>query len=328
MGKDWNIIGHQWAVELLSGQIKSNRIRHAYLILGPPGIGKYELALAFSKAFNCLNPPKAAVFCGECRVCRQFDRGQHPDLFPLERNEGDKDIKVGAMRSLMRSLSLAPYDAEYRVALISNMQHASISASNALLKTLEEPPKKVIFLLTAEIAENLPATIASRCELVLLRSVKVNILAEELISRGVDKDQARLLAHISGGRPAYAMELQSDPALLSQRTEWLNSQDTLLNADRRTRFDFAQELSKDKTMFRQLLFTWISFWHDVLIRSSQANTRLENLDRESQIDELATRIPQHDIHLFISDLQNTLSLIDTNINLRLAAEVLLLKMPY
>ncbi|MCH7663315.1 MAG: DNA polymerase III subunit delta' [Chloroflexi bacterium] len=328
MGTDWNVIGNQWAVELLSGQINSDRLRHAYLFLGPSGIGKFDFALAFAKAFNCMRPPKAGTFCGDCRVCRQFDRTQHPDLFSLQRKEGDKDIKVKAMRSLLRSLSLAPYDAEFRVALISDIQYASISASNALLKTLEEPPAKVIFLLTAEIPESLPATIVSRCELVRLRTVEVDSLAEELISRGAAKDQAQLLAHISGGRPGYAMKLRSDPTLLNQRTEWLDNQYTLLNATRRARFDFAHTLSKDKSIFRQVLLTWISFWHDVLLKSANANATLENLDRESQVSELADRLNLRGVHHFISALQNTLTSLDTNINLRLAAEALMLKMPY
>lgn len=327
MGNNWDLMGHHWAVNLLQNQVKSDRLRHAYLFLGPSGIGKRDLALSFAKAINCLDPGEPGVFCDECRVCRQIDRAQHPDLFVLQREEGDKDIKVKALRELQRSLSLAPYDAEYRVALILNFQHASTSAANALLKTLEEPPAKVILLLTAEIPESLPLTILSRCELLRLRPLALESLTRELAARGIDKKQARLLAHISGGRPRYAQQLHSESDLLDQRALWLDDHQDLLISNRRDRFEYAQKLGKDKSQFRQILLTWSSLWRDVLLRSARADSAIENPDREQQIDVLARDLDLDSIRRFLAALQHTLSMLETNINTRLAAEVLLLDMP-
>lgn len=327
MENNWELIGHQWAANLLHNQIKSARLRHAYLILGPSGIGKRDLALAFAKAINCLEPTEPGIFCNECRVCRQINRTQHPDLFVLEREEGDKDIKVKALRELQRSLSLAPYDAKYRVAMILNFQDASISASNALLKTLEEPPAKVILLLTAEIPESLLPTILSRCELIRLRPMAIDSLAEELAIRGISEEQAQLLARVSGGRPSFAQKLHAESDLLDQRVLWLDDQEELLASNRRGRFEYAQRLAKDKSRFRQALLTWASLWRDVLLRSAGANSPIENPDREAQIDVLAREFDLSSIRRFLAALQDTLSLLETNINTRLAAEVLLLEMP-
>lgn len=328
MGTNWDLIGHHWAVDLLQGQIKNDRLRHAYLFLGPSGIGKHALAMSFAKAINCLEPGEPGAFCNECRVCRQIERAQHPDLFILQREEGDKDIKVGAVRELQRSLALAPYDAEFRVALISNFQHASISASNALLKTLEEPPTKVILLLTAEIPESLLPTIISRCEILRLRPLALDILTKELVSRSMPEQQAQLLAHVSGGRPAYALQLESDSQLLDQRTTWLDDQHDLLTSNRRVRFDYAQALGKDKPQFRHILLTWSSLWRDVLLRSADAESPLENPDREEQVNNIVADLDLDVIHRFLAAIQRTLSMLDTNVNTRLAAEALLLKMPF
>lgn len=327
MESNWALIGHQWAINLLQNQIRSDRLRHAYLFLGPSGIGKRDLAIAFAKAMNCLEPVESGIFCDKCRVCRQINRSQHADFFILKREEGDKDIKVKALRELQRSLSLAPYDAEYRIALILNFQDASISASNALLKTLEEPPPKVILLLTAEIPESLLPTILSRCELIRLRPLALDSLSEELAIRGISDEHARLLAHVSGGRPSYAQQLHTESDLLDQRSLWLDDQQELISSDRRSRFEYAKKLSKDKSEFRQVLLTWSSFWRDVLLRSARADSPIENLDREQQIDVLADDFDLNAIHRFLADLQHTLSLLETNVNARLAAEVLLLDMP-
>ena len=84
MSANWNLIGHEWAVQLLRGQIAAGRLRHAYLITGPDGVGRRTLALRLAQALNCSHPPAPGEFCGECRACLNFARGQHPDLLIVD----------------------------------------------------------------------------------------------------------------------------------------------------------------------------------------------------------------------------------------------------
>ena len=105
---------------------------------------------------------------------------QHPDLFIVERQDGDRDIKVDAVRALQHSLSLAPYEAPHRVAVLRDFENASNSAQNAMLKTLEEPPGRVVLLVTAESAEALLPTITSRCEVVRLRPLALDVVSKGL----------------------------------------------------------------------------------------------------------------------------------------------------
>src|SRR3972149_10096270 len=139
MAASWNLLTHHWAVDLLRGQLAAGQLRHAYLFTGPAGVGRRTLALRLAQAQNCTNPPAPAEFCGVCRACRGFASMQHPDLLLLKVEDGDREIKVDAVRELNRSLSRTPLEARFQVALLLGFEQANDNAKNALLKTLEEP---------------------------------------------------------------------------------------------------------------------------------------------------------------------------------------------
>jgi len=158
----WNLLGHETAIKFLKNHAKPGKTRHAYLITGPDGVGRETLALSFAKTLNCQNPPAEGEFCGKCLACRQIEEHRYPDLMILRVNEGSKDLKIDQIREMQQTLALAPYQSPYRIVLIPDFQHATIGASNALLKSLEEPPSKALLILTADARESLLETIASR----------------------------------------------------------------------------------------------------------------------------------------------------------------------
>lgn len=328
MPANWNLIGHEWAVELLKGQIASARLRHAYLFTGLAGVGRRTLALRLAQALNCANPPAPGDFCGACRACRGFAVMQHADLLLLERQEGDREIKVEALRELTRALSRTPLEARIQVALLLNFEEASEEAANALLKTLEEPNLSVLLCLTAPDADSLPQTIVSRCELLRLRPVSVEQLASGLQEHaGLDPDEARLLASLSNGLPGKALRLHKDEAALEQRAVWLDAGEQLLSADRVQRFAFAEKASKDREELRAQLLVWLSFWRDVVLRAANYSATLSNPDRAEKVSALAARLPLPVAKKALASVERTLGQLDTNVNARLALEVLLLDLP-
>jgi DNA polymerase-3 subunit delta' len=326
MTENWSLIGHQWAVELLNNHLERGGPRHAYLFTGPSGIGRRTLALRFAEAIN--SEPMGTVD-PVSKLHEQYQRMQHPDLSVVQRQEGDRDLKIEAVRDLQRTLSLAPYMSNYRVALLLNFEDANPSAANAVLKTLEEPNPRVVLLVTAESSEALLPTIVSRCEVVRLRPVPLEQVAEGLQHQhNAAPEQARLLAHIASGRPGYAVHLFQNPELLAQRQTWLDEQRGLLAGDRVARFAYAEGMSKDKEMLPQQLLVWLAYWRDVLMRVSRSQAPLVNLDRAEEINRLAEVLDLPTARGTVLALERTLDELRANINLRLAAETLLLELPY
>jgi len=325
---NWDVLGHEWAVDLLREHVSQGSFRHAYLFTGPQGIGRRTLALRLAQALNCPQPLAPGEPCRTCRTCTQIERMQHPDLAVVQAEQPGSTLKVDQVRELQRGLSLAPYEAAYRVALLLRFEEAHPSASNALLKTLEEPPARVVLLLTAQGAESLLPTVVSRCEVLRLRPLSVETLSQGLQERwGVPFEQALLLAHIAGGRPGFALHLYRNPELLEQRKHWLDEHHQLLRSNRVQRFDYAEKLAKDKDRLRNTLQTWLSLWRDVLIQAAGASASLVNQDFAGEIDELARLCGSLVAYDMLAALQRTADLLEHNVNARLAIEVLLLDLP-
>jgi DNA polymerase-3 subunit delta' len=326
---DWGMLGHQWAVNLLRGNLARGRMRHAYLFIGPEGVGRRTLAIRMVQALNCIRQPAPGEPCGECHTCDRIARMEYPDLAIVQAERRGGTLKVDQVRDLQRSLALAPYEGRYRVALLLRFEEAHRSASNALLKTLEEPPPQVVMLLTANNVERLLPTIVSRCEVIRLRPVPLETVVQGLHTTWkIPQKKAENLAHISGGRPGYAIRLFQNPEHMTQRLTWIEEQYHLINASRVERFDYIDPLYKDKERLRSILLVWISLWRDVLLAATGAPTPITNLDQTRQVESLAERFGLDTARKFILSLERTINLLERNVNPRLVVEILMLDMPY
>jgi DNA polymerase-3 subunit delta' len=325
---DWNLIGHEWAVKLLGGHIKNNSLRQAYLISGPQGIGKQSLAIKFIQAILCSNTSEVGTPCFLCSNCQRLDKMEHPDLFPVTLEEGNKLIKVDQVRELMHSLSLSPYESKHKIGLIIDIEKASSSTQNALLKTLEEPPEPVILILTASTIDSVLETITSRCEDIRLNTVPVSTtkVGLEQVYK-IPSDEAEFLAHISSGKPVNALNYYQDSAALDRRTEVIDEHISLLAGNSVDRFSYVNRMSSNPHHFLDLLNIWYSFWHDLLIISSQANSPLTNIDRQDDLKRISNKIDLATTKNTLLDIKRAVELINTNANLKLTLEDLLLQLP-
>lgn len=333
MTDNWKLIGHEWAVDMLRKHVIQGTTRHAYLFAGPPGIGRRTLALRFAQALNCQTPLEPGIPCGQCRDCRQIEAMQHADLHVIQAADEDGTPKVGGVlkvdqiRDLRRLVTYKPYQSEYRVALFLRFHEANDSAANALLKTLEEAPSYAVLMLTADNPEQLLPTIVSRCEVLRLRPLGIKPIQQALEDKGFEKNQAKWIAHISGGRFGTALRLIGSESLQVEREERLNDLLDLLSASRVEKFAYADRLSRDKEAMRQTILIWLSYWRDVMLRTAQAQTPLVNLDRNLEIEDIAGRIGLSCARRAVLGLEGTLEKMEGNVNSRLLAEVMLLDLP-
>jgi DNA polymerase-3 subunit delta' len=135
------------------------------------------------------------------------------------------------------------------------------------------------------------------------------------------------LAHLSGGRPGYALRLYHEPERLELRQQWLDDHRRLLGASRIERFTYADNLTKDRDRTRRALETWLTIWRDVLLRAVGVDTQITNVDRIDEIDTLASRLETPAARQAVWLMERTLALLSTNVNARLATEVMFLELP-
>ena len=320
----WQIIGHEWAIELLQHSLATGRIAHAYLFTGPPQIGKRRLARTLAQALNCTGPEPP---CGECPSCRKLLKEAHPDIRVIEGEGAGGSIKIDQVRALQREAMLAPYEGRYRVYILRRADLASLEAANSLLKILEEPPKHVVLILTAVQPESLPPTIASRCQRLDLRPVAHRLLESALQERGVPEQQARLLVRLSGGRVGWALDASTDENALSQRQRDLDRMIELLAATRVQRLDFAWEISRNSDAGRTLLELWVGWWRDLVLMHSHGEGHVINVDRRDELGWMASQSTMRQARLALDSLQSTAAQLEANVNARLAWEGLMLDLP-
>jgi DNA polymerase-3 subunit delta' len=187
---------------------------HAWLFTGPPGSGRSVAARAFASALLCANQG-----CGQCPSCRQVAAGSHADLL-LVRPDG-LSYGVRQTRDLVLRAAAAPVYGRWRVVLFEDADRATEQAANALLKAIEEPTPRTVWLLCAPSADDLPTTIRSRCRLVTLRIPPTAAVAEVLERGGVGREQALAAARAAQGHIGRARRLATDPDAARRRDEVL-----------------------------------------------------------------------------------------------------------
>jgi len=205
------VVGQERAVELL--RAAAHRPQHAYLFLGPPGSGKREAARGFAAALLC---PEGG--CGTCRHCRLALAGTHPDLVEVERD--GPAITAEMARQVVTLAGRVPLEADRQVLLLDEIHLMRPDVAPRLLKTLEEPAPRTVFLLLADDLLPEMATIASRCVRVAFGPVPAPLIAATLEREGVDPATAAAAAEASSGDLDRARLLAADPDLAARRAAW------------------------------------------------------------------------------------------------------------
>ena len=331
----WKTLGQSHLLARLQPALAQGREAHAYLLTGPPHVGKLTLAREIAQAVNCLRGPGA--LCGVCVQCQRIADGHHADVRVVDieftrRVEGRDNvtaITINAIRELERTVNLNPFEGSRSVIIIDGAASMGPEAANALLKTLEEPPPGVLFLLLAEDEDALLSTIRSRCQtLPLLPLSRQDMLDYLTHQRGATESDADMLYRLSRGCLGWALRALDDPQLLEQRQADLERMREAAGAGLDMRFAYANEVATlfgaNRPAARELLSLWLRWWRDLLLVKEGADEYLHNADHSDALRAHAETLTTAQIAAFIRRLLDTLAALDANVSPRLAMETLML----
>lgn len=228
-----NILGQPKVREFLRASTVGDRVSHAYLFIGPTGSNKMTAAYALAQAVMCPKGPKGprGGQCGACDSCSRILRRKHPDVVLLQ-PEGASGYLVDQIRQLVASASLAPIQAQRKVYIIEDADRLGTQAANAFLKTLEEPPADVVFVLLARMRESVLPTIVSRCQVVPFRHIPASEAAGILAQNtGASLEKCRIAIESCGGSITRGVEFLRSNERLAFRARVLEAMELLRNAD-------------------------------------------------------------------------------------------------
>ena len=332
----WTIFGQDHLLKRLEPSLRQRKQAHAYLLCGPPHVGKMALAINLCQAVNC--EEGSGVPCGSCTQCSRIAAGHHADISTLAPGQGGEDrsprtvIGIDAVKEVIHRVSLNPFEGLSSVVIIDGAESMSDEAANALLKTLEEPPPNTMFLLLTANEDAVLPTVRSRCQSMNLMPLPKNQMVERLIENNqVTPELADQLFRLSRGCLGWAIGALEDNQVLEQRQADLEKMQETLDAGLETRFTYANEVASlfgsDRDAAKDLLVLWLRWWRDLLLIKEGAEEFLHNADHTESIKTQASSLDTTEIVRFINRLMQTLSNLDSNVSPRLAMEVLMLNIP-
>ncbi|MCX5892890.1 MAG: DNA polymerase III subunit delta' [Deltaproteobacteria bacterium] len=327
-----DILGQDRVISHLRTARQKGRLSHAYLFLGPEGVGRASTAQALAAALNCLTPREDGDACGVCASCRRLAAGTHPDFLIISpTSEALKklqpQIKIEQIREFCRLTSYAPYGDGWRVALIKPAEAMNEAAANALLKTLEEPPERHLLALIARAEADLLPTIVSRCHKLAFTPLPAALVARELEGRrGLAPSQAHLLAALSGGSLGRALNLDPE-AILAQRRQVLDDLKALAGGSAAVALDWAQRLAKSRPDLDNFLSLAQLWYRDLLLCHFQAPASLlAHQDLQTDLNRAAAATPPETWFNKFTALGTAQRHLQANLNPELTLDILGLRL--
>ena len=322
------IVGQPLAVRLLRQAVAGGKVAHAYLFVGPAGVGKRTVAMELAKSLNCQAPLPEGGACDSCASCRKITAVpvSHPDVRVIT-PEG-RFIKTDQIRELQEEMYARPNEGRMRVAIIDGADRMNPESANRLLKLLEEPPGyALLILLTHNLSGVLP-TLISRCQVVNFPPLSPEDVAATLRERfGLEAGQARLYAALSGGSIGRAVTLSQDTEVAARRDQSCELLQKLSSMDDLALIGQAEALDKAKEHLEDWLDLATAWLRDALIVSQTGSVQLViNADRVGAVKDLADSFGSASILEMLSAITEVRGNLQRNANSRLALDVLMLRL--
>jgi len=316
------VIGHTKQLAILRSALFAERLHHAYLFVGPDGIGKRTAAIAVAKAVHC--EERIEDFCGICVNCARISDGNHPDVRLIQPLPDKKEISIQQIREIERELNFRSFSGNRKIAIIDPATLMNLSAQNALLKTLEEPPQNSLIVLIAPNSGGLLPTVRSRCVRLSFAPLRRQEVATYLSSQtATTPDHAESLAAMSMGSIGVALKLKKEE-LFEKQKEWVRVLSSLQPGDYQSAMAAAEELGENRDETLNFL-QWAESWYrDLLVyQASHRSEELVNLEMLAEIKRQAATFNRDRLHSSIEKAISAAAAIQRNLNRRMILEDLL-----
>ena len=347
-----SILDQNQPIRLLSTLFHNGAVPHALLFTGIEGVGKINCAMVFAMLCNCLekryisgnqdridfstltdgyfiNP------CGSCRVCKKIESGNHPDIILIK--PSGNFIRIEQIRDLGNIIALKPYEAKMRVVIISDARYMTPGAGNALLKSLEEPPERTIFILTANQLSDLMPTIVSRCQHIRFNPIPLKSITKMLVAKfSIDQENAEIIASLTGGSFSKALKLGR-----THRVNWINYRKWLLDSVAMNYFTgestetiarsyglifaLADKLSKNKDLLfesLEMIETWL---RDIAIYKYSPD-KVINIDMIENVEYVSGKVSIKSLISKMKAIHKAQKNILANANPKITLDILILRL--
>ncbi len=334
-----DIVGQEIPIRLLQNSLKHRRVSHAYLFIGPRGVGKKLTAINLAKALNC--EESAKVPCDRCVSCKKIDASIHPDVKCIYPTGPSLSITIDNIRELRTQISFKTYEGKKKVYIIAEAENMGLQAANCLLKTLEEPPDNSILILTSTDSHLLLQTIVSRCQTVPFSRIELRRIENFLIEHHrVNKSLARFIANLSQGSLGEALKLKDDTQIPLIKTKLMDVLNRLRNEDvlglvgEFNKEIFANghdEKRMDVAEYRNKLHIGLDMLTTCLrdiaiLKQAREQVPLINLDIREDLKQLENQFSLSQIDGFLNTITDMKMYVKNNVNPQLILERLLLDM--
>lgn len=326
---NWSIIGHRQITDYLKTVIKNQTVSHAYLFYGSGGLGKRLIADYFVRSLFCLSNESRP--CSSCTHCQQLLKQVHPDIIYLEPLIGKQKITVEQVRTMRAKIQKGTFLNSYKIVIIDQADLLSLGASNAMLKIVEEPTAKTVFIFISQSLDNILPTIISRIQLIKFLPVAAKEIEDYLIKQGRIREEAYKLSRLSVGFPGKIIELMNHKKLLADRERELEQLLTSLAGDINVRFKLVEILAgqtnsqKTKSDAQLFLNNILSLIRDAALIK---NSNFENVNHvwiKDRLVVMANKYSSSKLVAILDKIQLTKKYISQNVNARLALESLMLE---
>ena len=314
-----DILVNQKIVDRFATRLHQDQLAHAYLFVGPAGVGKIETAKFIAQLVHCAANTDFAKSrpCGQCSSCRRVESGNHPDMSMIDTSEEDS-IKIAKVRELIQQTQLKPFEGRKKIFIIRNIEQMTLEGSNALLKTLEEPTTDTLLILTTVSRENVLGTVKSRCQAIYFAPVSSRQLTGQLIDPyGIEKNTSHFLGHFAQGCLGRALQLH-ETKFVERKNEIIDQ--LVLRKDNE---NYLKAVLGDKGRVKEALDILLYWFHDLfLLKAGVEKEYVTHMDRFHDLTKLASRYSLEQLNEIMGTIINALRLLEENLNVKISLTLL------